>query len=256
MKHFIFLSLLVFLAACGSNNKDNQNSSEPQKNDSIANVKIPEIDPISDIDNKPPYYIVAVKAFAEKDSAILFVEELRQEYENANYLWIPDYESLSGKEYYQVFIGPFMEQATVIPFLMDFKQTERDAYAVLVDHKNQSRTIYSPFDIRQNGKSVKQIYIYSEPSVENAYYEDGGEDWGWFVNDVSAWFSENHPEVEFYTVYGDFLRDKDIKKLESELQLDGSFGYILIHNGKKIFIQHDPPDSIIDQACNFFGFSR
>ncbi|PLW93917.1 MAG: hypothetical protein C0592_04640 [Marinilabiliales bacterium] len=254
MKHLIYILLVVFLAACGNKNQSDQENAVNENNDSIAETNIPEIDPINDEENKPPYYIIAVKAFAEKDSAILFLEDLRKKYNNANYLFIPDYKSLSGKEMYQVFLGPYSNEKKVIPALMDYKESNNDAYAVLVDHNTRSRSIYSPYDIRQNGNNVKQIFIYAEPSAENEYYESGGEDWGWFVNDVGEYYSNHHPEVEFFYVYNDVLRQKDIASIEAELDLEDSFGYILINNGKKSFIYHDLPETVIDQANSFFGF--
>jgi len=254
MKNLLLLALILFVAGCGNSNKDATKNNKII--DTIDEISPIEIDPISDENNAPPYYIVTVKAVAEKDSAVALVNELRTNVINANYLWIPDYESLSGREFYQVFIGPFDNEAEVIPFLMDYKESNKDAYAILVDHNTDRRAIYSPYDIRQNKKQVQQIFIYAEPEAEDAYYEEGGEDWGWFVGDVHSYFTENHPDVEFYNVYNDILRTKDIIALEKELNPDKYFGYILINGNKKLFIQHDMSEIVINKANEFFGYSR
>ncbi|MBN2681080.1 MAG: SPOR domain-containing protein [Bacteroidales bacterium] len=252
MKQILFyIGLVLFVASCS--NKSNEDESGTSSNDSLKESKIPEILPLSDSIISTPYYIINLSATENQDSAIEMVKNYRKEFENVNYLWIPDFESLSGKELYVVFIGPYSDIEPCVHSLMDYKETNKDAYAVLVSHEKQRRVIYSPFDIRVNDKRVKQIFTYAEPAASEEYFEGGGEDWGWFVGDVTSYFSDNHPEVEFFSVYNDILRDKDIKMLEKELDLGDSFGYILVNGNEKEFLVHDMPNSIISSACEFFS---
>ncbi|CAG5087220.1 hypothetical protein CRYO30217_03420 [Parvicella tangerina] len=96
------------------------------------------------------------------------------------------------------------------------------------------------------------ILIYAKPEDEEIYAEEGGEDWGWFVNDVSEYFTNNHPQVLFANVYHDGLTDKEIKQIEDELQPEG-FGYVFIDGNKKGWAGHDMPGSVIRSAEEFFG---
>lgn len=253
-KTIFYLVVILFVASCGDNKSDDSSSPKTNVKDSLNISAVLEILPVSDSIFKPPYYIINLNASENIDSAIAVVKNLRGEFENVNYLWIPDYESLSGKELFSIFLGPFSNLQTCMPILMDYKETHPDSYAVFVSHEMERRVVYSPYDIRMDGQRVKQVFIYAEPKASEEYFEEGGEDWGWFVGDVLEYFSKNHPEVESFNVYNDILRDKDIKKLEKEMELDGSFGYLLINGKEKEFLNHDMSNSIISAACEFFNF--
>jgi hypothetical protein len=53
-------------------------------------------------------YIIVTGSFAEEYYARDYVQTMKnQGHNNTGYLWIPDYPSLSGKQFYATFIGPF-----------------------------------------------------------------------------------------------------------------------------------------------------
>jgi hypothetical protein len=254
MKNFVFCLIVALIFFSCNNSSNEEGGSGKNGDDSLADSKLPEILPITDSLNPTPYYIINISATELQDSAVEMVKKLRLEHENVNYLWIPDFESLSGKELYAVFLGPYTTIESCVHSLMDYKETNKDAYAAWVGHEKKRRVVYSPFDIRVNEKRVKQIFIYANPVAEQEYGESGGEDWGWFVSDVTAYFYDNHPDVEVFSVYNDILREKDIKNLENELNLGDSFGYVLVNGSNKKFLYHDMPDGVISEACIFFNF--
>jgi hypothetical protein len=84
------------------------------------------------------------------------------------------------------------------------------------------------------------------------YYNQGGEDWGWFVDDVTNYFNKYYPDVIIKSAY-DYLDNEEIKKLIKELKPDG-FGYVLIKENKKMFLETDVSQTIITETCSFFDY--
>jgi len=68
---------------------------------------------INSIENQTenPFYIIATGAVKTEAEAKIAVEKLIKEGYKAGYLWIPDYESLSGTPMFAIYIGPFAEQS-------------------------------------------------------------------------------------------------------------------------------------------------
>ena len=54
----------------------------------------------------------------------------------SDYLWIPDYNPLSGAEYYSVYIGPFFSQYECEEATEAYRQRHPDAYGLLVSQNN------------------------------------------------------------------------------------------------------------------------
>ena len=55
-----------------------------------------------------PFYMITTGAFPSEIKAQENINYLRNDgYNNVGYLWIPDYSSLSGKQFFSTFIGPF-----------------------------------------------------------------------------------------------------------------------------------------------------
>lgn len=80
------------------------------------------------------FYIVNVAAVKEKSIAQEKVKKLKDSGYNAGYLWIPDYESLSGAKYYSVYIGPFDTQYECEVATEDYRKIQSSAYGLLVSH--------------------------------------------------------------------------------------------------------------------------
>ena len=80
------------------------------------------------------------------------VEILKYEgFEKADYLWIPDYKSLSGAEYYSIFIGPFLTIEECALEVERYRKSNPSAYGLLVSNKSTERV-----EIRGPGRITKK----------------------------------------------------------------------------------------------------
>jgi len=77
-------------------------------------------------------YIVNVSAMKTEESARKKVEKLKNEGYESGFLWIPNFSSLSGAEYYSVFIGPFGTQLECEQATEDYRKINPKAYGLLV----------------------------------------------------------------------------------------------------------------------------
>lgn len=136
------------------------------------------------------------------------------------------------------------------------KSKNKGTYLVRVNQDKERWEAYSPIDIRINGERQKMILTYAKPEDEEEYANEGGEDWGWFVNDVGQYFTDHHPEIEMGNVYGSGLLPEEIEKIENKLELgdDPGFGYVFLNGSKMGWASHDMSQSIISDACEFLGF--
>ena len=96
------------------------------------------------------FFIVSTAAVKDQDVAKEMVEDLILIGYEADYLWIPDYKSLSGKEYFAIFIGPFLTPEECANFVESYREKVPTAYGQLVS--NDERRI----EIRGIGK-IKSI---------------------------------------------------------------------------------------------------
>ncbi len=223
---------------------------DPDTKDTILSTIIPKT---CDSNQTAPFWIIAVSAFQTADSASAEVLKLRGAGKKAGYLWIPDYSTLSGKKLFCVFLGPFYTETDAGRILMPYKKENPGAYAVKADHSGSRYALYSSFDIRKDNVKMNMVLIYATQADMEAYANEGGEDWGWFVNDVGGYIAKEMKNVFYGTLYDTWFSETEIKALEKELQLSG-FGYIMIKGKEKSFIHHDTPDSIISSLCEFFGY--
>jgi hypothetical protein len=256
MKKSITCALLIFIASCGQTND--------QGNDQLADsLSVPKqgervnVPSGSEMERVKPdssgFYLINISATAIENDAVEQVKELKSKGHPAGYLWIPDFQSLSRKELFSVFIGPFPNLDSAVLYLEDYKKYDPKAYLVKAENSNKRTTVLGNFDIRINDVRQFLIFTYARPEQEEAYYEEGGEDWGWFVGDVQEYFHKNFPgKVFLASTFNSWLTEKDIKALEKELRLEG-FGYILINGKKKSFYPHEPSEGVIRNACEFFG---
>ncbi len=78
------------------------------------------------------FYIINVAAVKNESDAKKKVKELEKSGYASNYLWIPDYPSLSGAEYYTVYVGPFATQSECEIATEAYRKKHPDAYGLLV----------------------------------------------------------------------------------------------------------------------------
>ncbi|MDC1245110.1 hypothetical protein N8Z79_06620 [Crocinitomicaceae bacterium] len=83
------------------------------------------------------FYILNVMAVKDKNKAIIEVDKLINEGYSANYLWIPDYNSLSKAEYFSVYIGPYQNQKDCEIAVSEYRKIDPKAYGLLVSQENK-----------------------------------------------------------------------------------------------------------------------
>lgn len=199
------------------------------------------------------YYIISYAGTETEENAIAMIDSLQASFPNAGYLWIPDFKSLSGKELYAIFLDQSKYEWEIMESLQKLKSDNEGIYLVRLNQSEERWVAYSPIDIRINGEKQKMILTYATPEDEEAYFAEGGEDWGWFVHDVTTYFNDNHPEILFESVFYSGLLPAEIEKLEEKVQPEG-FCYIFIDGSEYGITGHDLPDGVIYNACEFFGF--
>jgi hypothetical protein len=200
-----------------------------------------------------PFWMISVGAYATADIASAEVAKLIADGKQASYLWIPDYRTLSGKKLYSVFLGPYYTEFEAGRNLKKYKDEFPGAYAVKANHEGYRYSLYSSFDIRKDDKKMGMVILYATPADMEAYANEGGEDWGWFVNDVGEFMASEMSDVYYgVTLYDSWFSKEEIAAIEKELDLSG-FGYIMINGNEKSFVSHDVPESIMAAICEFYG---
>lgn len=96
------------------------------------------------------FYIINVKGASSEQEAKNEVQKLKEKGYESNYLWIPDYASLSDAQLFSVYIGPFKTQKECEVAVEKYREKNPSAYGLLVSH-NKKRV-----EIRGLGK-VKVI---------------------------------------------------------------------------------------------------
>lgn len=84
---------------------------------------------------EPPFFIINTAAVKDVKEAELKVEGLQEEGYPADYLWIPDYASLSGAEFYTVYIGPYKTKQECAIAVDQYRVENPKAYGTLVSHQ-------------------------------------------------------------------------------------------------------------------------
>jgi len=256
---FLLLSFLFLLVSCGEDTANQSKEKDaPKEETDSTQVQEEKLEEILEKENELPisergFWIINIAAAETEQEAIRQVIELRKKDPKYGYLWIPDFTSLSGKELFAIFKGPYSMESDVLPVLLEHKKEHPKSYAVKVlDTETNRYTIHGKFDFRLNKKKQNLVLTYSRPEDVTEYAESGGEDWAFFVDDVRTYMKEHHPDLKFESLYYSGYSDAIIKKIQKELDLEG-FGYICIKpNGEKFFIPHDFPQDIIEQINVFF----
>jgi len=226
----------------------------------FCQIEKPEIEKIYKTGEYSGFFIVNVQAFQTSDSAIAKVKELRKTNKNVNYLWLPDYESLTNKQLFVVFLGPYQYQSDCTKALFEYKKIVPSAYAVYAQHSKTRIVVYSWSDIRIDGVKQFLILSYAKPEEENEYFQSGGEDWSWSQQDVDQHFDENYSnKVLTGNVYNGNLTDDEIKELEKKLDItpDSGFGFVLVKGKDFKFVNgYNPSSMVIDAAYEFFELDK
>ena len=104
-----------------------------ENNEQSQNQVIDELDPD---DN---FYIIAVSIASSDIEAMDKVKSLESQGYNSDFLWIPDYKSLSGAKYFSVYIGPFRSESECALAIEDYRKINPTAYGLLVSNESSKR---------------------------------------------------------------------------------------------------------------------
>lgn len=87
--------------------------------------------------NNEAFYIVNVAAVKTESQAITRSAELKNRGNPSGYLWIPDYASLSGAQFFLVYIGPYSTQYDCEVATEEYRKKQPDAYGLLVSQERK-----------------------------------------------------------------------------------------------------------------------
>jgi hypothetical protein len=113
-----------------------------QKDNNYNKQKSPISEPLKEmesrnVDQNELFYIINVAAVKKESDAKKKVQELNENGYQSDYLWIPDYPSLSGALYYSVYIGPFSTQYDCEVATEAYRIKHPEAYGLLVSQDNK-----------------------------------------------------------------------------------------------------------------------
>ena len=114
----------------GTNNDASTPSNDDQGQASFTNID-------GKLVYKSDCFVIITGSFSYETDAKTEVRRMINEgYANAGYLWIPDYPSLSGKEFYAPFVGPFKSYGECENNLKSLPKTGRFWYGIKVSFDN------------------------------------------------------------------------------------------------------------------------
>lgn len=99
---------------------------------------------------KTPFYAIMVSSAKTQKEAIQKTMQLKRSGNEADYLWIPDYASLSGSEFYTIYIGPYSTQKECEIMTDKVRKKFSNAYGLLVSQEKKRVQIYGVGRVRES----------------------------------------------------------------------------------------------------------
>ena len=151
MKPAIYLIIILLSLSC---NQESSNVEESKKMTTKEQEK--DISAKESAENKesterlrPPFYIINTAAVKLEEGAIKKAQVLKKDGYKADYLWIPDYASLSGAEFFSVFLGPYKTKEECAIILDKYQVVNPKAYGTLVSHDSKREVVHGLADAVQ-----------------------------------------------------------------------------------------------------------
>jgi hypothetical protein len=94
------------------------------------------------------------------------------------------------------------------------------------------------------------VIIYSDPKVIEEYFEEGGEDWSWFVEEIWNYYTKQGITVKSSNQMSNEEMSKLIPNFKSKAT--SGMGYFFLFNDKSIYYEHDQPDGVKQAGDAFF----
>lgn len=143
-----------------------------------------------------PFYIVNVAAVTTEGEAKTKAQALIKKGNEAGYLWIPDYASLSGAKFYSVYIGPYSTQYDCEIATENYRKINPQAYGLLVSQDNKR--------VQINGIGKVTVTEKSTANLQKNYKHLRGKYIKYLFGDVDHWIFRGENGIEY-----DFMRNKD-----------------------------------------------
>ena len=140
-KILIILFCASLFSSCDEKKKKNISPLKDKKISQVMAVESESELPIDDI-----FYVITDSATKTESKARELVDELKLDGYRSDYLWIPDYNSLSGAEYFLVYIGPFYNILECAEEVEKYREIKPSAYGIGVSNN------YERVEIRGVGK--------------------------------------------------------------------------------------------------------
>lgn len=140
---FITVGLLIFILTSCNNSGKNMTS---EKELELQKKELSQQDPNTQStnatntinqDKNEAFYIINVAPMKTESDAKTKVQELKKKGYKSDYLWIPDYASLSGALFYSVYIGPYSTQYDCEVATEEYRKKHTEAYGLLVSQDNK-----------------------------------------------------------------------------------------------------------------------
>jgi len=96
-------------------------------------------------------------------------------------------------------------------------------------------------------QSDKIVIVYADSVTINSYFEQGGEDWSYFTDEVWQYFDDKQVTV----TSNNLLSDQELRKLIGQ-EPEIGMGYYFVVNGIVLFVEHDLPYNVINAGNAFF----
>jgi hypothetical protein len=197
-------------------------------------------------DKNAAFYIINVAAMKTESDAKTKVQELEKKGYKSDYLWIPDYASLSGALFYSVYIGPYSTQYDCEVATEEYRKKHTEAYGLLVSQDNKrvqingiGKVTISEVPKQGSNATVIQNSDYSDLKIFWKYFKEAA-----ISKDYKKLFEQtyfpflNHgtylykKDFDRFT-FPDYIID-DIKKAKSPVKSSMMFGGGTDSNGNLV----------------------
>lgn len=154
--------------------------------------------------------ILATKSKEEAREKVEEVEGLLEYGDECGYLWIPDHNSLSGEEYYLVFLGPYEKAETSQYIAGHYLWLNPDTYCIRVSDENERETLPPRYEFRGFFPSMDRLLMNFQPQAypelpqgwhkeDNSNLKDSG------IVRFVVWNGDDKTSARWYfSVYGSY----------------------------------------------------
>ncbi len=102
-----------------------------------------------------------------------------------------------------------------------------------------------------SGIDKKVLAIYTDSQILEDYYNEGGEDWGYFSSEVYEYFYSKGVEVTYTDSIFSFTQQDSLKTVFPGMS--NGMGYLFFYKSSAEYVEHDLVDEVITRGNKFFA---